>query len=65
MTRQDQRSRGHGERLLHALVAEARVAGCRALVLDSGLDNPQAHRFYLRQRLDIRAFRFAMELDPP
>ena len=65
VTRKDQRSRGHGERLLHALVAEARVAGCSALVLDSGLDNPQAHRFYLRHRLAIRAFRFALELSPP
>lgn len=62
VTRNDERSRGHGERLLHALVAEARAAGCRTLVLDSGLDNRHAHRFYLRQRLDIRAFRFAMEL---
>ena len=62
VTRADQRSRGHGERLLQALVAEARAAGCSALVLDSGLDNRHAHRFYLRQRLDIRAFRFAIEL---
>jgi len=33
-------------------------------VLDSGVDNVGAHRFYMRQGLDIRAFRFARALEP-
>jgi len=57
------RSRGHGDRLFDALVAEARRQGCRCLVLDSGLDNGAAHRFYFRRRLTVAAFRFALPLD--
>jgi ribosomal protein S18 acetylase RimI-like enzyme len=57
------RSRGHGDLLFDALVAEARRQDCRCLVLDSGLDNGAAHRFYFRRRLTIAAFRFALPLD--
>jgi ribosomal protein S18 acetylase RimI-like enzyme len=57
------RSHGHGDALFDALVAEARRQDCRCLVLDSGLDNGAAHRFYFRRRLTIAAFRFALPLD--
>jgi ribosomal protein S18 acetylase RimI-like enzyme len=57
------RSRGHGDRLFDALVAEARRQGCRCLLLDSGLENGAAHRFYFGRRLTIAAFRFALLLD--
>jgi len=57
-----ERSRGHGERLLNALFAEARDRDCRWLVLDSGVTNVGAHRFYLRHRLEITAFHFAAPL---
>jgi len=40
------------------------LGACHALVLDSGVDNVGAHRFYMRQGLDIRAFRFARALEP-
>jgi ribosomal protein S18 acetylase RimI-like enzyme len=57
------RSHGHGDLLFDALVAEARRQDCRWLVLDSGLENGAAHRFYFRRRLTIAAFRFALPLD--
>jgi ribosomal protein S18 acetylase RimI-like enzyme len=57
------RSRGHGDALFDALVAEARRQGCAWLVLDSGLENGAAHRFYFRRRLTVAAFRFALLLD--
>ncbi|HLI12155.1 MAG TPA: GNAT family N-acetyltransferase [Alphaproteobacteria bacterium] len=57
-----ERSRGHGDRLLEALAAEAQKRGCRQLVLDSGVDNAAAHRFYFRQRLAITAFHFRRPL---
>ena len=64
VTTSAERSQGLGERLMEALIAAAREQACHALVLDSGVDNVGAHRFYLRQGLDIRAFRFARALEP-
>jgi len=63
VTTASERSQRHGDRLFDALVAEARRADCRWLVLDSGLENGAAHRFYFRRRLSIAAFRFALPLD--
>jgi len=63
VTTASERSCGHGDRLFDALVAAARAADCRWLVLDSGLDNGAAHRFYFRRRLTVAAFRFALPLD--
>ena len=56
------RGGGHGERLLTRLKEEARAQGCAKLVLDTGLDNALAHRFYYRQGLLGVALRFAMAL---
>jgi ribosomal protein S18 acetylase RimI-like enzyme len=57
------RSRRHGDRLFDALVAEAGRQGCRSLVLDSGVDNGAAHRFYFRRRMTVTALHFALPLD--
>lgn len=60
--RSTERSRGHGATLLHELVRRAREAGCRALDLDSGVHRHDAHRFYLRERMDIDAHHFRLDL---
>lgn len=52
------RGRGHGERLMAWLRAQARSSGCARLVLDTGLDNVLAHRFYYRCGLLAGALRF-------
>ena len=57
------RSNGIGQHLLQALVAEARNLDCQALILECGLPNRRAHRFYFREGLSITAFRFAMTFD--
>ncbi len=57
-----ERGRGYGARLLGKLKAEGRTLGCRKLVLDTGLDNYLAHRFYFRQGLLARALRFNIPL---
>jgi ribosomal protein S18 acetylase RimI-like enzyme len=57
------RSSGHGDRLFDALVAAARAQGCRALVLDSGVQNGAAHRFYFRKRMTVSALHFTLPLD--
>lgn len=53
-----QRSSGVGARLMDWLKEEARRRGCAKLVLDTGLDNVLAHRFYYRQGLLALALRF-------
>ncbi|GGU08831.1 GNAT family N-acetyltransferase [Streptomyces lateritius] len=58
------RSTGVGHRLLAHLEDRARAAGCRELNLDSGTQRTGAHRFYLRERLDIVAFHFTRPLEP-
>jgi ribosomal protein S18 acetylase RimI-like enzyme len=56
------RGRGYGARLLDKLKAEGQARGCRKLVLDTGLDNALAHRFYYRQGLLAQALRFNIPL---
>lgn len=51
VTREDVRSRGIGERLLHEVRAQARRLGCVNLVLDTALGNACGQRFYYRQGL--------------
>ena len=64
VTLPDRRGDGLGERLIQALADEGRAAGCTRLVLDTGITNSAAQRFYYRQRLAIGALRFSMMLGP-
>jgi ribosomal protein S18 acetylase RimI-like enzyme len=57
------RSAGHGHALLEELTRRARAAGCTQLDLDSGVQRHFAHRFYLRERMDITAHHFAKALN--
>jgi GNAT superfamily N-acetyltransferase len=57
------RSAGHGERLMRWLEDAARREGCACLTLESGVQRFAAHRFYLRQRMEIRAHHFVRFLD--
>lgn len=52
------RSRGYGRMLLDELRERAVAAGCSSLDLDSGVQRFDAHRFYLRERMDIVAHHF-------
>lgn len=56
------RSQGVGAALLRELEQRARDAGCRVLELDSGVQRYAAHRFYLRERMNINAHHFAKTL---
>lgn len=55
-----QRSHGVGTALLDELIRRARAAGCSLLDLDSGVTRHGAHRFYLRERMQITAFHFGL-----
>jgi GNAT superfamily N-acetyltransferase len=62
VTSSSTRSRGHGRELFAWLKARASEAGCGQLHLDSGVQRFAAHRFYLRERMDIIAHHFALKL---
>lgn len=62
VTAEAARSRGHGKAMLAWLEDLARQAGCAALSLDSGVQRFAAHRFYLRERLDIVCHHFMKSL---
>ncbi|MCA1306206.1 GNAT family N-acetyltransferase [Microbacterium esteraromaticum] len=61
-TAASERSRGYGALLLRELRNRAAAAGCRVLDLDSGVQRFDAHRFYLRERMDIVSHHFAQRL---
>jgi GNAT superfamily N-acetyltransferase len=56
------RSRGAGRQLLSRLRELGRAEGCRELHLDSGVQRHAAHRFYLRERMDIICYHFREKL---
>lgn len=56
------RGLGLGAQLIEALTLQARADGRVRLVLDSGVTNSAAHRFYYRQRLTVGAWHFGRAL---
>lgn len=62
VTLDDVRSQGYGRELFEWLVEQARHHHCDQLHLDSGVQRFGAHRFYLRQRMDITSHHFAIKL---
>ena len=58
------RSAGHGSRLMAWLLEYGRQHGCKELHLDSGVQRFAAHRFYLRERMDITCHHFGMQIPP-
>lgn len=58
------RSLGYGKQMLDWLIAHARQQGCDTFSLDSGTHRQDAHAFYLRERLRITSFHFALKLRP-
>jgi ribosomal protein S18 acetylase RimI-like enzyme len=61
-TTADARSLGLGTRLLAELCRRGVEAGCRSVDLDSGVQRYAAHRFYLRERMNITAHHFTRPL---
>jgi len=59
---QNTRSKNYGKQMMDWLLAEARKHGCQELHLDSGVQRHGAHRFYLRERMDITCYHFGMKV---
>ncbi len=53
VTTTESRSRGYGKLLLDWAAEYGKRNGCTELHLDSGVQRFSAHRFYLRERMDI------------
>jgi GNAT superfamily N-acetyltransferase len=62
VTSERRRSRGAGKALFRWLVEHARQSQCAEVRLDSALWRNGAHRFYLRERMDIVCFHFRLAL---
>ena len=62
VTAENVRSRGYGKMLLDWLKNAALAEGCASLQLDSGVQRCSAHRFYLRERMDITCHHFGIVL---
>lgn len=56
------RSHGHGAALLEWIGQYGKERGCTSLHLDSGVQRHAAHRFYLRERMDIVFYHFRKAL---
>ncbi|MFK0522305.1 GNAT family N-acetyltransferase [Paenibacillus illinoisensis] len=55
----EERSHGFGKSLLDWLENFAKENDCSQIHLDSGVQRHEAHRFYLRERMDIKCYHFS------
>ena len=64
VTSEQSRSRGYGKLLLDWAAEYGKRKGCTELHLDSGVQRFGAHRFYLRERMDIVFHHFRRTIAP-
>lgn len=57
------RSQGYGRLLLKWLIDHAKAHRCGEVHLDSGAQRKEAHRFYLREGMEVSAYHFRLKLD--
>jgi len=62
VTDKNYRSKGAGKLLLNWLEDQAKSKSCNQLHLDSGVQRFDAHKFYVREGMEIRSHHFAMTL---
>jgi GNAT superfamily N-acetyltransferase len=62
VTRSTQKRTGCAGQLIEWLSEQARDQACSFLILDSGVQRFEAHRFYLAHQMDITAHHFARKL---
>jgi len=55
------RSKGYGEQLFSWLIKQAKDNDCQQFHLDSGVQRFAAHRFYLRQKMNITSHHFVIK----
>ena len=63
VTRDTDRSRGYGGKLLDWLTDQARQNNCETLELDSGVQRFDAHRFYFSKRMSISSYHVRIRIE--
>ena len=63
VTRESDRSRGFGGKLLDWLIEQAREHNCENLELDSGVQRFDAHRFYFSKGMNISSYHFRIKIE--
>lgn len=63
VTTEKSRSKGYGKVLFDWLRSHAAGNGCKELHLDSGVQRFAAHRFYLREGMEISSHHFRLVLE--
>ena len=56
------RSRGYGKMMLEYLADYAKMAACENLVLSSGLQREDAHRFYMAEGFEKKSYLFVKSI---
>jgi GNAT superfamily N-acetyltransferase len=62
VAKEGERSKGYGGKLFDWIVEYARAENCDHVRLLSGVQRFDAHRFYLRKRMNIEAHYFSIDL---
>lgn len=62
VTQASDRFQGYGEAMFDWLVEQAKFYSCNQLHLDSGVQRFDAHRFYLKKRMEITSHHLAMKI---
>ena len=62
ITSENQRSKGHGAKLIKSIIAYANRENCNCVHLDSNVVRHKAHKFYLENGFDIVAHHFLFKL---
>jgi GNAT superfamily N-acetyltransferase len=62
ITNETSRRNGYAKMLLDWLINQAQINNCEQFHLDSGVQRHDAHRFYLKNRLDISCHHFQMSV---
>ena len=62
VTKQSEQSKGCGQKIMAHIVGYAKQEGCEMVHLDSGVHRFGAHRFYIKQGMDIKSHHFSVDI---
>jgi len=63
VTHKNYRSQGYGNKLIQWIFEFAKKNNCHSVELNSGVEKFDAHRFYLKNRMEILCHHFAFKIN--
>lgn len=63
ISNEEDRGKGYGRKLMDHAIELAKVKGCKALVLDTGIPRKEAHRFYEIYGFEKCAYCYQLKFD--